>query len=77
MLNISITTKGTDNLLKNLNPKKASGPDEISPKLLKELHHEIASILTKIFRRSLHFGIVPDDLKSALIAPVYEKMPQR
>ena len=73
MPEISITVKGTENLLKSLNPNKASGPDEISPKLLKELYHEIAPILTKIFRSSLHTGIVPDDWKSALVAPVYKK----
>ena len=37
MPEISITVKGTENLLKSLNTNKASGPDEISPKLLKEL----------------------------------------
>ena len=62
--------------MKNLNPNKASGPDEISPKLLKELHHEIAPILTKIFKSSLHSGIVPDDWKSALVAPVYKEGPK-
>ena len=61
-----ITIKGTENPLKGLNPKKASGPDEISPGLLKELHHEIAPILTKTFQSSLQTGIVPDDWKSAL-----------
>ena len=76
MPDISITTTGTENLLKNLNPNKASGPDEISPKLLKELHHEIAPILTKLFKSSLHSGIVPDDWKSALVAPVYKKGPK-
>ena len=76
MPDISITITGTENLLKNLNPNKASGPDEISPRLLKELHHEIAPILTKIFKSSLHSGIVPDDWKSALVAPVYKKGPK-
>ena len=57
---ISITVTGTEKLL-NLNPNKASGPDKISPRLLKELHHKIAPILTKVFRSSLKFGIVPED----------------
>ena len=57
MPDISITITGTENLLKNLNPNKASGPGEISPNLLKELHHEIAPTLTKIFKSSLHSGI--------------------
>ena len=73
MPEITITDKGVEGLLKGLNPNKASGPDEISPRLLKELHAEIAPILTKIFRSSLSTGIVPDDWKTALLAPVYKK----
>ena len=68
---ILITVTGKEKLL-NLNPNKASGPDKISPRLLKE-HHKIAPILTKVFRRFLKFGIVPEDWKTALVAPVYKK----
>ena len=42
---IDISIEGVDQLLQGLSPKKSSGPDEISPKILKELH-EIAPILT-------------------------------
>ena len=76
MPEITITSKGVEGLLKGLNPNKASGPDEISPRLLKELHHEIAPILTKIYRSSLSTGIVPNDWKTALVAPVYKKGPK-
>ena len=41
---ITITVQGVDKLLTGLNPNKAQGPDEISPRLLKELHTEIAPI---------------------------------
>ena len=34
---LNITLKGIDKLLKNLNPFKAAGPDNIKPKVLKEL----------------------------------------
>ena len=47
-----------------------------SPRLLKELHHEIVPILTKINRSSLSTGIVPNDWKTALVAPVYKKGPK-
>ena len=36
-----------------LNPGKAAGPDNISPRILKELHNEIAPILTDISNTSL------------------------
>ena len=70
---ICITVQGVDKLLTGLNPNKASGPDEISPRLLKELHSEIAPILTHIFQRSLDTGIVPDDWRHAVISPVFKK----
>ena len=76
MPEITITVNGVEGLLKGLNPNKASGPDEISPRLLKELHVELAPILTKIYRSSLSTGIVPEDWKTALVAPVYKKGPK-
>ena len=59
MSEIFITKDGVETLLKNLNPNKASDPDEQSPKLLKELHKEIAPILTTIYRSSIETGIIP------------------
>ena len=73
MSEIFITKDGVETLLKNLNPNKASGPDEQSPKLLKELHKEIAPILTTIYRSSIETGIVPQDWRSATVAPIYKK----
>ena len=65
-----------ETLLKNLNPNKASGPDEQSPKLLKELHKEIAPILTLIYKSSIETGTVPQDWRSATVAPAYKKGPK-
>jgi hypothetical protein len=73
MPHITITVEGVDKLLSDLNPSKAQGPDQITPRVLKELHSEIAPILAHIFRLSLETGIVPDDWKNATIAPVYKK----
>ena len=75
MPEITITDKGVECLFKGLNPNKASGPDGISPRLLKELHVGIAPILNKIYISSLSTGILPDDWKTALVAPVYKKAP--
>jgi hypothetical protein len=43
---INITENGVHKLLKNLNPNKAAGPDNITPRVLKELATHIAPILT-------------------------------
>ena len=59
-----ISIIGTDFFFKKISiPIKPLAQMKSPPpkkKLLKELHHEIAQILTKIFRSSLHSGIVPD-----------------
>ena len=70
---IVISIEGVDKLLQGLSQNKASGPDEISPKILKELHHEIAPILTLIFNLSLETGVVPIDWRTADVVPVYKK----
>jgi hypothetical protein len=42
---INITKNGIIKLLKNLNPYKAQGPDNISPRILEELADEISPLL--------------------------------
>ncbi|KAH3883847.1 hypothetical protein DPMN_007815 [Dreissena polymorpha] len=50
---IEATTADVDKLLAGLSHHKASGPDEISTRNPKELHFEIAHILSHIFRLSI------------------------
>jgi hypothetical protein len=45
-------------LLHNLNPHKAAGPDNITPRDLKDLSSEVSSILTLIFKKSYDTGDV-------------------
>jgi len=73
LLPLTITVQGVEILLPGLNPYKAQGPDEISPWLLKEIHTEIAPILTIIFQRSLNAGIVTKDWKHAIITVAFNK----
>jgi hypothetical protein len=40
----NITTNGITKLLKNLNPYKAQRPDNLSPRILKELADEISPL---------------------------------
>ena len=70
---INITENGVHKLLKNLNPNKAAGPDNITPRVLKELATHIAPILTIIFRCSYQTSEVPGIWKSANTCPVYKK----
>ena len=58
---------------KQLKPFKASGSDEISPRVIKECIHFIADPLCDIFNKSISSGVVPDKLKIAKIVPVFKK----
>ena len=69
----NITQNGITKLLKNLNPYKAQGPDNISPRILKELADEISPLLQLIYQKSLDTGEVPKDWRTANVSPVYKK----
>ena len=73
MQNIEFSIQGVAKLLSNLKPNKASGPDKIAARFLKEMASVLAPSLTLIFKASLAQGILPDDWKKAFIIPVYKK----
>jgi len=52
---------------------KATGADDISPRLLVEINDTICHLLTAIFHKSLQSGVVPDDWKLANVTPIYKK----
>jgi hypothetical protein len=70
---IQISIQGIQKLLENQNPNKATGPDCIPPRILKELAPELAPILSFIFQTSLDTGQLPQDWKLAHISPIYKK----
>ena len=63
----------TSELLNNLKIHKASGPDGLSSRVLKECSSEIAPILALIYNESLAQGTVPDDWRQANVAPIFKK----
>ena len=71
-----IRDEGVAKLLAGLNPSKASGPDEIPCRLLKELAHELAPIFSSLFRQSLKSGNLPSSWLTAWISPVFKKGPR-
>jgi len=70
---INITTPGILKLLHNLDIHKASDPDSISPRVLKETAEPIALILRSIFTFFMDSSTVPDDWRNAYITPIYKK----
>ena len=73
MSNIEINTEGIAQLLNDIDPFKATGPDGLPPKLLKELSNNLAPCLTLLFRASLHQSALPVDWKTALVTPLFKK----
>ena len=73
MPDLNITETGVIKLLSNLNPNKASGPEEIPGRLLKLAAAQIAPSLTFIFNQSLRTGDLPEDYRKANISPIYKK----
>ena len=73
MPDFEITVNGVEKLLRNLNTRKAAGPDGIPCRLLQAVHKELAPALTTLFTKSLNSGQVPMDWKHALVQPIYSK----
>ena len=58
--------------LQEINPNKATGPDGVEGRLLKECAQEMAPILHDIYRKSLDEGEVPERWKEAEIVPIHK-----
>ena len=57
-------------LLTSQNPEKASGPDNISVRMLKETARSITPSLTRLFNLSITTGIFPRLWKIARVVPI-------
>ena len=71
--NIPILESDVLDILKSLDTSKASGPDGISAKMLKETAHSIAPSLTKLFQKSYNLSKIPHLWKEANVLPLHKK----
>ena len=67
-----VYTQDTLKILLATKASKATGPDQIPAKIIKDIAHEIAAPLTFLVNRSLQTGIFPTTEKIAKINPVYK-----
>ena len=70
---IEIREDGVYKLLNSLNVHKAMGPDQLHPRVLKQLASTLAPILQIIFQKSINSGKVPSDWKKANVSPIFKK----
>ena len=69
---VMFTKQSVEEVLLEVNPNKAAGPDRIESMILKECANELAPILCKIYRKSIDESEVPMQWKEAHIVPIYK-----
>ena len=70
---IVITPLEVESILKTLKLGKASGPNGLNNRVLKELSKELSSPLCSLFNQSLRHGVFPASYKIAHVSPVPKK----
>ena len=69
---IQIHVEGVAELLSNIDPNKANGPDNLPARFLKEVSLKIAPALILIFQASLDQDKLPEVWKEASVVPVFK-----
>ena len=70
---VNITRERVVKKLKQINPTKAPGNDNINAAVLKETAEEIAQDVTDMFRKSLDETSLPEDWRRSNITPIHKK----
>ena len=73
MPEIKIHENGIFKLLNGLSIHKGTGPDGIPTQVLKELAHELTSVMLLFFQASVNQGSIPDEWKEANVVPIFKK----
>ncbi|KAK3521326.1 hypothetical protein QTP70_003167 [Hemibagrus guttatus] len=70
---LTIKEEEVNRLFKRLNTRKATGPDSVSPSILKHCANQLSPVFTDIFNTSLETCHVPACFKTSAIVPVPKK----
>ncbi|KFO92019.1 hypothetical protein N320_12694, partial [Buceros rhinoceros silvestris] len=70
---VSFQEETASELLHSLNVQKSLGPDEIHPRVLKELVEVLTKPLSITYQQSWLTGEVPADWRLANVTPIYKK----
>ena len=70
---ITFTEEDVIKAINELGINSAPGPDKIPAKLIKECKDQLAPALVILWRRSLDSGLIPEDLLTQTIIPIFKK----
>ena len=70
---IDITKEKVESVISLLKEDAAPGPDELPPRLIRELKDELSGPLTTLFRASMKAKKIPDEWREASITPIYKQ----
>ena len=73
MQDIVVTKEGVTKLLKGSNHSKAFGPDELHPRVIKELATGLGPAFAHLFLKSTDKGELPKEWSLASICPPFKK----
>jgi len=73
MPSITVHAAGVKKLLDDLDCTKATGPDLIPTRVLKECSSVLAPILAELFQQSIDTGSIPDDWLTANVVAIFKK----
>ena len=62
-----VSKEDVTKLLKGLNPSKALGPEELHPRVLKELASELGPVFAHLFQQSINSSEIPKEWSLANI----------
>ena len=70
---INFTEEDVIKAINELGINSAPGPDKIPAKVIKECKDQLAPALVILWRRSLDSGLIPEDLLTQTIIPIFKK----
>ena len=74
LTNINVCHAKVLKLLKTINTKKATGPDNVSPHILRQCAVELAEPLTALFQTCIEENCWPRIWKEARVVPIHKKL---
>lgn len=73
LTDIDVTPEKVLKRLKNINPTKSPGPDNLHPKVIKENATALLPIIHPLIKKSIDTGTLPKDWKQANITAIFKK----